>query len=154
MSDVVLVAHVVAGGAGLVTGALVGLVRGAPGLHAAAGWAYQLSVLVLSTTTVALVLADPGLWPFLLITAATQAAALAGAVVGRRRRPGWLPMHVRLSLGSLVSLVTAFCVNTVGGVAGWLVPSVVGSVLVAAATARAARHQEPAADSSATAVPA
>lgn len=88
-----------------------------------------------------LVALEPRLWPFLLIAAPTQAAAAAAIVVRRRHRRGWLPLHVQLVLGSYVSFVTAFAVNTVGGLLSWLVPSAVGSIVVALATARATRAQ-------------
>ena len=136
MPDLVLAVHVLAGGVGLLAAPVAALARKAPGLHTRAGWTYQVCVVVLTVTTGWLVVLDPALWPFLLIAAPTQAAAAAAVVVRRRRRPGWRPLHVQLALGSWVSFVTAFSVDTVGGVAGWLVPSAVGSVLVAVVTAR------------------
>ena len=84
---------------------------------------------------------DPSLWPFVPIAAGTQAAAAAGEVVRRTRRPGWLARHVRLLLGSYVSFVTGFSVNTVGGLAGWPAPTVVGSAAVAVVTARVSAAQ-------------
>jgi len=84
--------------------------------------------------------ADPSLWPFALIAVATQAAAAGAVVVRRRRRPGWLPQHVQLVLGSYVSFVTAFAVQAVGGLWAWVVPSSVGTVAVAVATTRVAQR--------------
>ena len=141
MPDVVLSLHIAAGGIGLLTGPVAGLARKAPGLHTVAGWTFQAAVLVLTATTVGLVALDPGRWPFLLIAVPTQAAAAAAVAVRRRRRRGWLPLHVQLVLSSYVSFVTGFTVNTVGGVASWLVPSVVGSLVVATVTARVKRRQ-------------
>lgn len=141
MSDAVLALHIAAGGVGLFAGPVAGLARKARGLHTVAGWTYQTCVVVLTATTAVLVALDPDLWPFLLIAVATQAAAAAAVIVRRRRRGGWLPLHVQFVLGSYVSFVTAFTVNTVGGLASWLVPSAVGTVLVAVATARVARTQ-------------
>ena len=139
MHDVVLVLHVLAGGAGLLAGAVAGLARRkARGVHTACGWAYQACVAVLTATTAVLVVLDPGLWPFLLIAVPTQLAAAAAVVVRRRRRRGWLPLHVQLVLGSYVSFVTAFTVNTLGGLASWLVPTLVGSAVVAVVTQRVA----------------
>ena len=141
MPDAVLALHVAAGGVGLLAGPVAGLARKARGLHTVAGWTYQGSVAVLTATTAALVALDPGLWPFLLIALPTQAAAAAAVLVRRRRRRGWLPLHVQLVLGSYVSFVTAFTVNTVGGLASWLLPSALGTALVAVTTARVARAQ-------------
>ncbi|HWH30882.1 MAG TPA: hypothetical protein VNU26_18315 [Mycobacteriales bacterium] len=140
MESLALALHVAAGGLGLVAGPVAGLAGKRRGLHTRAGWAYQVSVAVLCGTTVVLVVADPRLWPFLLLAVPTQTAAAAAVVVRRRRRRGWLVIHVQLVLGSYVSFVTAFSVQTVGGTAGWLAPSAAGSVVVAVVTARVARR--------------
>ena len=139
MPDTVLALHVAAGAAGLVAGPVAALARKTTGLHTAAGWTYQACVALLSATTVVLVALDPALWPFLLIAVPTQVAAAAAVVVRRRRRRGWLVLHVQCALGSYVSFVTAFAVNTVGGPLSWLLPTVLGSVVVASTTARVAR---------------
>ena len=138
MHDAVLVLHVAAGAVGLLAGPVAGVARKTRGLHTVAGWTYQGCVALLTATTVVLVALDPALWPFLLIAVPTQAAAVAAVVVRRRRRRGWLPLHVQCVLGSYVSFVTAFAVNTVGGVASWLLPTALGSAVVAVTTARVA----------------
>ena len=140
MHDLVLALHVAAGGLGLVAAPVAWSARKARGLHTAAGWTYQACVAVLTASTVVLVALDPALWPFLLIAVGTQAAATGAVVVRRLRRPGWLPMHVQLALGSYVSFVTAFTVQTVGGPWAWAVPSTVGGAAVAVVTARVARR--------------
>lgn len=67
----------------------------------------------------------------------TEIAAVAGVVVRRRRRPGWVPLHVQLLLGSYVSFVTALSVQLTGGVLlGWLVPVAAGSSVVSVVTWR------------------
>lgn len=142
MHDVVLLVHIAAGVLGLAAAPVAALSRKAQGLHTAAGWAYQACTGALCSTTFVLVALDPSLWPFVPIAVGTQAAATAGVVVRRRRRPGWVPLHVQLLLGSYVSFVTAFTVNTVGGLAGWLVPVTVGSAVVAVVTARVTRAQQ------------
>lgn len=136
MHDVVLVLHVVAGAVGLVAGPLAGTARKQEGLHTAAGWTYQVCTAVLCASTSVLVALRPALWPFLLLAVPTWTAAVAAVVVRRRRRPGWLPLHVQLALGSYVSFVTAFSVQTVGGLASWLVPAALGALGVSAVTRR------------------
>lgn len=135
----VLGLHVLAGAVGLLLGPAVALARNLRGVHTAAGWVYVASVHAMCSTTYVLVAADTGLWPFAGIALATQVAATAGVRVRRRRRPGWLVRHVQLMLGSYLSFVTAFSVQTVGGVLSWVVPTVVGSLAVALVTARVAR---------------
>ena len=149
MHDVVLVLHVAAGAVGLVAGPLAGTARKQRGLHTVAGWTYQACTAVLCASTLVLVALAPALWPFLLLAVPTWAAAVASVVVRRRRRPGWLPLHVQLALGSYVSFVTAFSVQTVGGLASWLVPSALGALTVSLVTRRvqptqAKRRQAPA----------
>lgn len=143
MPDVVLVLHVLAGALGLVAGPVAGFARKTRGLHTAAGWAYQACTAVLCLTTLVLVALDPSLWPFALLAVPTWAAAVAGVVVRRRRRPGWVAVHVQLVLGSYVSFVTAFTVQTVGGPASWLVPAALGSLVVNVVTRRVAGAHRP-----------
>ena len=138
MHTTTLLLHVLAGGLGLAAGPVAALAPKRSGLHTTAGWAYQVCCAVLCSTTLVLVVLDPSQWPFLLLAVPTQAAAVA-AVVVRRRRPGWLVLHVQLALGSYLSFVTAFCVQTVGGLGAWLVPVVLGSAGISVVTARVAR---------------
>lgn len=135
MHDLLILAHVAAGAVGLATGPLAGYARKRRGLHTVAGWAYQACCFVLCTSTLALVALEPALWPFVLIAVPTQLAAAGAVVVRRRRRPGWLPLHVQLALGSYVSFVTAFVVQTAGGV-WWVVPVVLGSAGISVVMAR------------------
>ena len=143
MYDLVVAAHVVAGALGLAAGPVAALARRkARGLHTATGWTYQACCFVLCTTSLVFVAVHPSFWPFALIAVGTQAAAAGAVVVRRRRRPGWVPMHVGLALGSYVSFVTAFCVQTFGGVLAWVVPSTVGGALVTMVATRVAQAQQ------------
>jgi hypothetical protein len=117
--------HVTAGAAGLLLGpaamraALTGRRR------TAAGRAYLMAVTVLTVTAAALVALEPGaLWPFFLLALATEAAVIAAR---RAPRPDG---HVRLVCGSYVSLVTALLVVIWGSIFAWVLPGVIGSVLV------------------------
>ena len=135
MQDLLILAHVAAGAVGLLAGPVAGLARKRRGLHTTAGWTYQVCCAVLCLSALALVALDPGLWPFALIAVPTELAAAGAVVVRRRRRPGWLPMHVQLVLGSYVSFVTAFVVQTAGGF-WWVVPVVAGSAAISVVMAR------------------
>jgi hypothetical protein len=136
-----LVPHVVAGLAGLVIGPLALRAPKRPGTHTRLGAVYQWCTAVLCATAVGLAVLRPSLWWLGLIAAATEAAALGGWYLARRRPDGWLPAHVSLMCGSYVSFVTAFLVvNTdLAFWPAWILPTVVGSPLIARASARAAR---------------
>lgn len=141
LHDLLLTAHVAAGALGLLAGpvAVAAALRPRPARwHRCLGRTYQVCCAVLCSTTLALVVLDPGLWPFALIAGATQVGAAASVVVRRRRRPGWLRAHVRLAMGSWVSFLTAFVVQSAGGL-WWVVPVLLGSSAVAVTTARAGR---------------
>ena len=136
MRDPVLVVHVLAGAVGLVSGPVAACARRRRALHTTAGQLYVGCVAALCLSALLLVARDLALWPFVPLAAGTSAAAAAGVVSRRRSRPGWRPRHAQLLLGSYVSFVTAFTVQTVGGLLSWLVPVVVGSTVVSVVTAR------------------
>lgn len=140
MHSVLIVLHVAAGALGLLAGPLALVAAERAGRHPAAGWVYQACCLVLCTTALLLVALDPALWGFAVIAVLTEGAAAGAVLVRRRRRPGWVPRHVRLALGSYVSFVTAFVVQSAGGL-WWVVPTVVGSTLVGVVTARVAASE-------------
>lgn len=158
LHDALLVPHVIAGTAGLLVGPLAMAVPKRAGWHTRVGLAYQGAAAVMTTTAVALAVLDPArLWWLALIAIATEAAALAGWRERRRRAPGWLGRHVRLMCGSYLSFVTAFLVVNLSTPLAWVVPTVVGSPLIALAAARARRPapaSRPAAPASRPAAPA
>jgi hypothetical protein len=130
-----LVPHIVAGSLGLAAGVAAGLVPKRAGWHPLLGWTYQACCAVLCLSALGLVALDPGLWAFALIAVGTEAGAVGGVVVRRRRRPGWIPLHANLVLSSYVSFVTALVVQTIGGWA-WVVPVVVGSAVISVVVGR------------------
>ena len=137
---VLLATHVAAGCTGLVVGAAALLAPKRRGRHVRLGLAYQAVVAVMTSSAVVLALwAQPVLWGLLVIAVATEAAALSGFVVARRRRPGWLPVHVSLTAGSYVSFLTAALVVNWSSPLAWVLPTVVGSPVIAWASRRAGR---------------
>lgn len=141
--------HIAAGSAGLLIGPAAMLARKAPGLHPRLGLVYQGIVAALSGSAIGLVTLSPArLWPFAVIAVATEVAALAGWFAVRRHHPGWLPLHVSLMCGSYVSFLTAFLVVNWHSPLAWVLPTVIGSPLIAMAARRAAAAQDlpPAAD--------
>ena len=127
MHGLILGAHIAAGILGLLLGP-VALAR--PGRRWLA--AYQVTVLVLCATALALVAMDPsGLWPFALLALGTAALVIGGQRAGRR------DAFIRRTGGSYISLVTALLVVSWGSVAAWLLPTLLGIPVVEWFAARA-----------------
>jgi len=141
--SVLLVLHIAAGSAGLLAGPVAMAASKHRGLHTTAGWTYQVCCAVLCASALGLVALNLSLWGFAVIAVATEASAAAGVVVRRRRRPGWLALHVQLVLGSYVSFVTALVVVTAGGL-WWVLPVALGSAGVSVTTGRVAARTRPA----------
>ncbi|HEX8495882.1 MAG TPA: hypothetical protein VF661_01705 [Actinomycetales bacterium] len=134
---VLLVLHVAAGMVGLLLGPVAMLVPKRTGWHPRLGLVYQGVVAVMTGAALALVALDPArLWGLGLIAVATEAAALAGWRERRRAATGWLPRHVRLMCGSYVSFVTAALVTNWSSPLAWILPTVIGSPLIALAVHR------------------
>ncbi len=134
---ILMTVHVVAGIAGLLLGPLAIAAAIGGGRRSAAGLAYQAAVAVITTTALGFVVLDwRTWWPFVILAVGTEAAVLAGWWAQRHPTPGWLGRHVRLICGSYISLVTALLVVSWGSVLAWVLPTVVGSLLVE----RAANH--------------
>ena len=130
-----LVPHIGAGIAGLLLGP--GALRAA--MHGRRDTistrAYRAAVTVLTATTAGLVALQPGaLWPFLLLALGTQAAVVAARHAGPAARP------VRLVGGSYISLVPALLVVSWGSIAAWILPTVIGTLLVERAAGATARR--------------
>ena len=138
MRSLLLVPHIAAGVAGLIVGPAAIKAAMDDRRHTASATAYVAAVTVLTITAAGLVARRPGaLWPFLLLAAGTEAAVLAA---GKARRTDH---HVRLVGGSYISLVTALLVVSWGSIAAWILPTVIGTLLVERA-AGATRRRPPA----------
>jgi hypothetical protein len=132
--------HITSGSLGLLVGPLAMLAPKRPGRHPRLGRAYQLLVALLCLSAGGLIVLEPSLWPLGLIAALTWAAALGGWWMRRHQPRGWLQWHVSLMCGSYISLVTAlFVVNLNGRLVAWLLPTLVGSPLIAWTNIRLAR---------------
>jgi hypothetical protein len=128
MRSMLLVAHVAAGVAGLLIGPAAMAASLRDRRHPVAATAYLSAVTVLTVTAGGLVALDPALWPFLILAAGTESAVL----LARSAQP--IDRHVRLVCGSYVSLVTALLVVSWGSILAWVLPTVIGTVLVEGAT--------------------
>ena len=138
LHTVLLGAHVAAGTVGLLLGPLALAAAKRPGWHPRLGVAYQGAVGVLTLSALGLAaLAPARLWGLGVVATATEIAALAGWAVQRRHAPGWLAAHVRLMCGSYVSFVTAALVVNWASPLAWVLPTAIGTPLIALAVRRA-----------------
>ncbi|WP_213455102.1 DUF2306 domain-containing protein [Rhizomonospora bruguierae] len=149
MHTVLIAIHATAGGAGLLLAVPVVLAPKRRGRHPVLGRAYAICAALLCASAFGLILSDPGRLIGLAVIGALTAVWVAGGVWIARRRPviggrpdAWRLVHLTLMGSSVVSFVTAFAVQiTDGNVAAWLVPSVIGSLLIARANARETARQ-------------
>jgi len=136
-----LSAHVLLGFTALVLGPLVMLSRKAPGFHPRAGEVYHAAVLGVCLTAGALAALDwARLWGFLPIAIGSYAFAFVGYAAAKLRFRGWLPVHVIGQSGSYIAMVTALLVvNWENAVWPWVIPTLVGTPLVAWTVRRISR---------------
>lgn len=138
--------HAVVATALLVTGLLV---LRAPkrrrGRHGRLGEAYFWLLLVALASGMVVGARDPALSPFEIATPPTFALGLGGYLLAKRRPKGWLPWHIAGQGGSYIGVVTATLFQFVPRITPespviygliWALPTIVGSVLIARATAR------------------
>ena len=151
--DVFLGVHIAAGCIGLVLGPVLFAARKRPGLHTTGGEVYHWTFLVLFISAVGLaVLNWDEVWWLALVGAFSYSFALRGYLAAKRRRPGWLAAHVAGQGGSYIAMTTALLVvNTqgvgesggIGAVAPWLLPTLVGTPLIAYTVSQVARGKRP-----------
>jgi hypothetical protein len=144
--DAALGVHIAAGLSCVLTGALAAAAPKRPGRHPTAGrgFFWSLAVVFASSTIMATRrLAQD--WHLLVIGAVAFGAGCLGDLAGRRRRPGWLRVHIPAMGGADIALFTGFYVDNgphlpVGdrlpGLADWTLPSLVGVPLILRALAR------------------
>jgi uncharacterized membrane protein len=146
MRDPVLALHVASGSLGLILGPLAMFAQKRPGFHTRAGEVYHWVMLVVCVSAAGLAVLDwSRIWWFLPIAAFSYGNALVGYVAVKRRRPGWLPLHIGGMCGSYIALVTALLVVNVGDrlPVVWFLPTIVGSPLIAWVTREAGRGRRP-----------
>ena len=140
---ILMTVHIAAGAAGLLLGPLAIAATLGGGRRSPAALAYQAAVAVITTTAVGFAVLDwRSWWPFVILAVGTEAAAAAGWWARSHRAPGWLGRHVRLLGGSYISLVTALLVVSWGSVLAWILPTVVGVLVVERAASRAVAREE------------
>jgi uncharacterized membrane protein len=134
LRDPALAIHIASGTTGLILGPLAMRAPKWRGPHTRLGEAYHWVMLAVCLSAAALaILAWSRIWWFLPIATFSYANALLGYVAAKRRRPGWLRFHIAGMGGSYIALVTALLVVNLGSTLPivWLLPTVVGSPLIA-----------------------
>jgi hypothetical protein len=138
--DAVLAAHIAAGSAGLILGAVALLFEGAPTYRSRAGAAYVWAVTAVAASAVALVALDEWeLWWILPLAVLACILAIAGYLAPGRRRAGWIRLYAHGQGGAYIALVTALLVVSLSGAAAgaaWIVPTVIGVALIERRVAR------------------
>lgn len=141
MTTPILVMHILLGGIGLLLGPLAMQARKRPGLHTFAGeWYHWVMLGVCVTAGVLALLSWERIGWLLGVAVGSYALALLGYVAAKVRWKGWLKFHLAGQGGSYIALCTALLVinwATLTGVSGlaapwpWLLPTLIGSPLIA-----------------------
>jgi hypothetical protein len=138
--DAALALHIAAGLTCVVTGGVAATAPKRPGRHTTAGriFFWALAVVFASSTTMA-VLRFAQDWHLLVIGSVAFGAGSLGYLARRRRRPGWLRVHIPAMGGAYIALFTGFYVDNgpnlplwdrLPHLAYWLLPSLVGVPLI------------------------
>jgi hypothetical protein len=143
-TDSLLAVHIAAGSVGLVLGARTLLTEGPPAYTSRAGAAYVWAVLMTAATAIALVaLDDWELWWILPLGVLAGALAVAGYLAPARRHASWIRVYAHGQGGAFIALVTALSVVSLSGAAAtaaWVVPTLVGVVLIERRVSRLKAH--------------
>jgi hypothetical protein len=133
-SEAVLAAHVAAGSAGLILGAIAFLAERPPAYRSRAGAAYVWAVAAVAASAVALVVLEEWeLWWILPLAVLACVLAVVGYLAPARRRAGWIRLYAHGQGGAYVALATALFVVSLSGtaaVAAWILPTALGLVLI------------------------
>jgi hypothetical protein len=136
----VVAVHVAAGITCTIAGIVAMLAPKSAGRHPSAGAVYYWALVVVSISMAVLsILRWPANTHLLVLGILSFGAGMIGRMARRRRRPGWLPLHVTGMAVSYIVLLTAFYVDngphlplwrSLPPVAHWVLPSAVGVPLL------------------------
>lgn len=107
--------------------------------HPAFGNGYFAALVLTLSTGLLIGSRHPGITLFEVATPPTFALGLVGWLAGRWRRRGWLRWHIVGMAGSFIGVVTAFGFQAVPRSLWplwWILPTVIGSALIARSTRR------------------
>ncbi|MCL4744478.1 MAG: hypothetical protein KJZ83_03585 [Burkholderiaceae bacterium] len=145
-TGIVLGLHIACGTGALICGAVSMCARKSRGLHSAAGETYHwlFAGILVSGCTLAF-LDWQRLWWFVPVAAFSYAFALLGYLSAKLRWKNWLRHHLAGQGGSYISMITAVLVVNVGVGSwwAWVLPTIVGTPLIAWVTREVARGRRP-----------
>jgi hypothetical protein len=143
MHGVVIAVHVIAGSLGLLLAGPVLFAPKRPGWHTVLGRTYAVAAVALCLSAFWMVAGEPRrLFGLGILGVLTLCWVAAGVWIARYKPrlsgPGaWRIWHLNLMSSSVISFVTAFAVQVADGHwLAWILPTVVGSPLIARRTAR------------------
>jgi len=140
LREPILAVHIASGSAGLILGPLAMRAPKRRGRHTRIGETYHWVMLTVCVSAVGLsALAWSRIWWLTPIAVFSYANAFVGYLAAKHRRAGWLRPHIGGMGGSYIALVTALLVVNFGGrpLILWFIPTLVGTPIIALATARA-----------------
>jgi uncharacterized membrane protein len=148
----VLVVHIVSGIVGMLLGLIAMLAAKRRGLHTRVGLIYHWCMLIVCVTAAIMaMLAWDRIWWFLPIALFSYGFALFGYLAARKRRKGWLAPHIVGMGSSYIAMSTATLIvnwdrftGTSGlrSPAAWILPTLVGTPLIARAIARVVKRSD------------
>jgi uncharacterized membrane protein len=133
LRDPILALHIAAGSTALILGPMAMRAPKRPGRHPRIGTIYHWVMLTVCLSAAAMaLLAFKRIWWFLPIATFSYLNALVAYLAAKRRRPGWLPIHIGGMCGSYIALVTALLVVNLGTTApvAWALPTIIGTPLI------------------------
>jgi uncharacterized membrane protein len=139
LRDPILAVHIATGTAGLILGPIIMRAPKRRGRHTNLGGIYHWNMLAVAISAIGLaVLSWHRLWWFVPIAVFSYGNAFVGYRAVKRRRPGWLPWHIRGMGGSYIALTTALLVvNTQGRYLWvWFLPTLIGTPIIEVTIAR------------------
>lgn len=149
MFNVFLGIHIAAGALCLLVGLVAGLAKKKKGIHTKAGEVYHGSYVVVFVTALVMSIWHWSESSYLFYIALfSYSLALTGYIAGKRKKKNWLVVHISGMLGSYIGILTATLVvnahripivNEIPAIFIWILPTIIGSPLIAVVNARYAR---------------
>lgn len=146
MYSTLLIMHIAAAIIGLTLAAPILLAPKRRGVHTLLGKVYGGALLTMCLTALALVAYQPSvLWPLAIIAVFVLCLAIPGLWLALRRPRGWFIWHLNLMSSSVIAFITALAVQMteMDNPFAWIMPTIVGSPLIAHRTLVALGLVEP-----------
>ena len=140
MFNIILLIHIIAGSMCLLLGLLAGFARKLKGLHTIAGEFYHGFYVVVFLTSVTMAILHWKDSSYLLyIGLFSYSLAITGYIAAKRKRRGWLRLHIGTILGSYIAIITAVLVVNASHMpvvqdwpvlVVWFFPTIIGTPII------------------------